>query len=176
MSYVTVSIVGSPHETRREAIDGLVRGVGGSATWRTSLAAGRTYALLDLPVAFDALGLAPEPGEVVYETAIIAWAVFPTVAEALPALHDALGGAGRPAGVLACLPCERGVIVEWDPARSLIELIANVVDVELRRFRSGRTAELLSALPADVTARIAAAGLQTPGISADRVLDLLIER
>ena len=55
-------------------------------------------------------------------------------------------------------------------------VVLGVVDVELRRFHSGRTAELLTPLPAEWTAKIAAEGLQAPEIARDRVLEDLIER
>jgi hypothetical protein len=98
------------------------------------------------------------------------------VPEALPYLHDALGGEGRPAGVLAVRPCNEGLIVEWDPRISGARIVSGVIDVELRRFASGRRTELLSPLPPPVLATIASDSLQTPELSADRVLELLIDR
>ena len=110
-----------------------------------------------------------------YEAAVIAWAVFPTVPEALPSLYAALGGPGRPVGVLACRPCPQGAIIEWDPDSGGIEIIMRLVDVELRRFCSGRRAELLSPLTPRLSAKIAASGMSAPEIAADRILELLID-
>jgi len=143
--------------------------------WRINPSAGRSYALLELPNGLDLREISIAPGEVAYETAIIAWAVFPTVPEALPQLCAALGGAGRPRGVLACRPCPQGAIVEWDPDVGNIEIVMKVVDVELRRFCSGRRVELLSPLTAALSAKIAASGLNAPEIAPDRILELLID-
>jgi hypothetical protein len=111
----------------------------------------------------------------VYETAIIAMAVSPAVPQALPRLYEALGGAGRPAGVLSCRTSAGSVVVEWDPGVSGVDVVMGLIDVELRRFASGRTAEVLAPLPASVIANIAARGLQAPQIQPDRVLELLVD-
>jgi hypothetical protein len=175
VGYLTISDTGNPDVSRRAAIEAVVRAAGGRAMWRINPSAGRWYALLELPDSFDLREIAIAPGEVVYETAVIAWAVFPTVAEALPQLYEALGGAGRPRGVLACRPCPHGAIVEWDPDSGSFEIVMKVVDVELRRFGSGRRAELLSPMTPVVSAKIAASSLKAPEIAADRILELLID-
>jgi hypothetical protein len=112
----------------------------------------------------------------VYDGTVIALAVFPEVTEALPKLLGALGGTGRPAGVLACRPCRGGVVVEWDPARTRTSLVLGLIDVELQRFHSGRVSELLSPLTADVAAKLAAEGLLAPEIEPHRILELRIDR
>ncbi len=175
VSYLTISVAGKPEASRQEEIEGVVRARGGRVTWRVNPSVARSYALLDLPEAFDENELPAAAGEVVYGGIVIAWAVFPTVLEALPYLYDALGGPGRPAGVLACFPCENGVIVEWDPQVSRIEILLRLIDVELRRFNSGRTAQLLSPPEPVVLARIAASGLQAPEIGERRILEVLID-
>jgi hypothetical protein len=176
VGYFTMSFAEIPDGSRRDAIDAVVRAHGGRATWRINPSAGRSYALLEVPSGFDRTQIPQAPGEIAYDTAVIAWAVFPTVPEALPHLCDALGGAGRPAGVLACQPCPGGAIVEWDPGLCGVEIVTKLIDVELRRFRSGRRAELLSPLPPFAVAKIAAQGLRAPEIATDRILELLIER
>ncbi|MGC1381994.1 MAG: hypothetical protein WA814_13345 [Candidatus Baltobacteraceae bacterium] len=176
MAYFTLSIDGSPDDARRGALDELVRGRGGVIEWRANVAAGRSYALLELPDLRDLEAIRETAGGRVYETAIIALAVFPTVPEALPAVLDALGGAGRPAGVVACYRCAGGAIVEWDLDRSPAEVILGLIDVELGRFRSGRTAELLAPLPAATIAAVAAQGLAAPQIIPDRILEVQIAR
>ena len=173
--YLTISIAGNPDDSRRDAIEGIVRARNGRVMWRFNPSAGRSYALLEFPHGVDLPELSIEPTEVAYETAVIAWAVFPTVPEALPSLYAALGGPGRPAGVLACRPCPQGAIVEWDPDSGGIEIIMKVVDVELRRFCSGRRAQLLSPLTPRLSAKIAASGMSVPEIAVDRILELLID-
>ena len=173
--YRTISIAGSPDDSRRDAIEGIARARNGRAMWRLNPSAGRSYALLELPNGTDLPELSIAPTEVAYETAVIAWAVFPAVPEALPSLYAALGGPGRPVGVLACRPCPQGAIVEWDPDSGGIEIIMKVVDVELRRFCSGRRAQLLSPLTPGLSAKIAASGMSAPEIGVDRILELLID-
>jgi hypothetical protein len=173
--YLTISVAGNPDDSRRDAIEVIARARNGRAMWRFTPSAGRSYALLELPDGVDLSEISIAPTEVAYEAAVIAWAVFPTVPEALPRLYDALGGPGRPAGVLACRPCPQGAIIEWDPDSGGIEIIMKLVDVELRRFGSGRRAELLSPLTPGLSAKIAASGMSAPEIAEDRILELLID-
>jgi len=166
---------GLVENARRASIDEAVRRLGGSAIWRVSERAGRTYASIELPDTSDGAVLREGAGSTVYDKPVIALAVFPAVPEALPALRDALDGPGRPAGILACRPCEGGAIVEWDPEITGAELVLNLIDVELRRFASGRRSELLAPLPPALAASIAARGLQTPQITPERILELRID-
>ena len=176
VAYFTMSVPGTPDDSDREAIEVLARSNGGCVTWQINPVAGRSYALLELPGDFDQAQLSRLPGATVYDAAIIALAVFPTVPEALPHLCEALGGDGRPAGVRACRVAGDAAIVEWDPGRCGVAIVTKLVDVELRRFQSGRRTELLSPLPPSVVAKIASEGLQAPEIATDRILELLIER
>lgn len=172
VAYVTLSIEGSLDDAKRSSIGDAVRRAGGTATWRSSATAGRSYALLEFPDRYDAAEIAAASGGTVYERPVIAVALFPEVAEALPSLLEALGGRGRPAGVLACSACPGGAIVEWDPSVTGAQLIVAIVDLELARFRSGRVTELLSPLPPALVAAVAAGGLQAPQIDLRRVLRL----
>jgi hypothetical protein len=174
--YLTLSFDKDVDGERRAAIDSAVRAVGGSAVWRAREPAGRSYALLELPDGTNADAVRAASGATVYDGAIIALAVFPVVTEALPKLLDALGGPGRPAGVLACRPCQGGVIVEWDPSRTGASLVLGLVDVELQRFGGGRVSEVLSPLPPNLAAKLAAEGLAAPEIEPNRILELRIDR
>ena len=174
--YSTLSIDGVLEPRRRAEIDDAVVRAGGAAVWRTSEPARRTYALLELPDGFDHAAIRAASEGMVYDKAVIALALFPTVSEALPPLLEALGGPGRPAGVLACRPFPGGAVVEWDPDLTQAAVILGVVDVELRRFGSTRVAELLSPLPPSVVAQLAATGLRAPQIEPQRILDLRINR
>jgi hypothetical protein len=175
VAYLTLCVEGTPDDERREAIDAVVRRQGGRATWRMHPDLGLSYALLDLPDSHDAQAIRTAGGGVVYETAIIAMAVSPAVPQALPRLYEALAGAGRPAGILASRTCGGSVVVEWDPGISGVDVVMGLIDVELRRFASGRTAEVLAPLPASVVTRIAAQGLQAPQIQPNRILELLVD-
>lgn len=175
MVYLTLR-VDAVGDAARDPLEALVARRRGRAIWRTSTATGRSYALLELPEPPDVVEIAAATDGKVYETPIIALALFPEVQEALPSLLDALDGAGRPAAILSCEPCASGVIVEWDPRLASASVVLGLVDLELRRFNSGRTAELLSPLPAAWIARIAADGLQAPQVAVDRVLEVLMDQ
>lgn len=175
VTYHTIKAEGMLEEARRAPIDEAVRARGGDSRWRASVRTARTYGLLDLPPDFGFDGEAFE-GIVVFDAPVIALAVFPAVGEALPYLRDALGGPGRPAGVCACDARADGLVVEWDFERTPATVVMGIVDVELRRFHSGRTAELLTPLPPAWTAKIAGDALRTPEVREDRVLEELIRR
>lgn len=175
VAYITLSIAGTPDERHREAIDEAVRLQGGRATWRAHPGIGRTYALLESTEPFDTRTIRAVSGAQAYETAVIALAVSPAVPQALPVLQEALAGRGRPAGILAWHPFPGGVVIEWDPDISRAELVLGLIDAELRRFASGRTAEVLAPLPKSALAKIASEGLQSPEIRLDRVLEALVD-
>jgi hypothetical protein len=176
VSFQTLSFGRAPSAAERTRIDDVARTSGGRVTWRSSERAQRTYALVE-SVEPAELGDALDAVQATrYQGAIIAVAVFPAAPEALPALLDAFGGAGRPAAVLACMPCPGGVTIEWAAARSSPALIGSLADVELRRYGAGRSMELLAPLPLELAASIAAQGLHAPEISAERVLEVLVER
>lgn len=174
--YLTLSVDGTLDERRRSAVEGIVARDGGTAVWRTSEKANRSYALFELPQGRNGEDIRAASGGTVYDGPVIALAVFPLVPQALPPLMDALGGPGRPAGVLECRPCAGGVIVEWDPNVTNARVVIGIVDVELRRFSSGRTAEVISPLPPALAAKIAASGLSAPEITPQRILEMWIDR
>jgi hypothetical protein len=177
--WATAKADGVVSESQRAVADVALRDVGVSAQWRASERAQRTYALLrcdgdGMPEAVRAVlaGCAA----VAYDVPVIALAVYPSVAEALPRLIEAFSGAGRPAGMRACDPCGGGIALEWDLTVTPASLVMDLADAELARFRSGRTNELLTPLPPDWIARIAADGLRTPEIAPERTLETLLER
>ncbi|HEY6449509.1 MAG TPA: hypothetical protein VIX60_02385 [Candidatus Cybelea sp.] len=176
VAYLTLSIEDDLDGARRAAIDDAVLREGGKAVWRTSEAAACSYALVELPDGYDSAALRALSGATAYDTVVIALAVFPAVAQAIPALLDALGGRGRAAGVLRCRACTGGVLVEWDPDVTDARVIIGLIDLELERFGSGRVAELLSPLPDALIAKVAASGLEAPQITQERILELRIDR
>ena len=161
---------------RRAAIDGIAARHAGVVTWRASERCGREYGLVEGVGTQAVAEIEAAARATVYPKPIIAVAIYPGASEALPVLEDALGGTGRPAGVLACERVQAGLVVEWDPSVSQPAVISALIDLELRRFGGARTIELLSPLTADLAARIAAKGLQTPEIGPDRVLETLVQR
>jgi hypothetical protein len=178
--WATAKADGIVSESQRAVADAALRDLDWRARWRVSQRAQRTYALLggDDEVTADRLQAAVANCQaVVYGTPIIGLAVYPSVAEALPHLLEAFSGTGRPAGVRSCRSCAGGgAALEWDLTLTPAALVLDLIDTELARFRSGRVNELLTPLPPEWTARIAAEGLRTPDISPERTLETLLER
>lgn len=179
--WATAKAPGILGASQRAAFDAAVGSAGGSNRWRESQRADRSYALMQFPAASEVppkvFSAAAGSGLVAYDVPVIAIAVFPSVGEALPWLVEALGGPGAPAGVTSCEPCAGdGLAIEWDLDVTSAAAVLQLVDVELARFASGRTAELLSPLPPEWIARIAADGLKAPEISPERTLETLVQR
>jgi hypothetical protein len=110
-----------------------------------------------------------------YDETIIALAIEPTSADALPFLNEALGGAGAPAGVRSCRRLAEALIVEIAPYVTRPALVLQIADVELRRFGGGRRTRLLTPLSLRTAAALAADALQAPEIAADRILEALLQ-
>lgn len=111
-----------------------------------------------------------------YEPAIIALAIEPQTADALPGLFEALGGVGAPAGMVSCEVRAGAAILEFTPSVSPWQLIRCLVDAELRRFGGGaRTTTLLSPLTLQMQTQIAADGLECADMLPDRVLEALLD-
>jgi hypothetical protein len=176
MPYVTLRFERAMNAAELAAVERVVRARGATIVLRSSARCARTYGLLDAVHGTTVDAIRTATSATAYDGAIIALAVYPVPVEALPALLNALGGSGRPAGVLECALCGDGVVVEWDPERASAELIRTLVDVELRRFGATRTAELLSPLPEAVVARICAEGLSAPEVTPERILETLVDK
>jgi hypothetical protein len=77
--------------------------------------------------------------------------------------------------VLTCESAQGAAIVEWDLDVTAYDVVLRLVDIELDRFRARRVSALLSPLPLAWWARIAAAGLHSPDITVQRVLEEQLE-
>jgi hypothetical protein len=77
--------------------------------------------------------------------------------------------------VLACEPIGGTAIVEWDLDATPFDVVLGLVDIEIDRFRARRVNALLSPLPLEWWTRIAATGLRSPDITAQRVLEEQLE-
>lgn len=135
----------------------------------------RTYALVEGPQAVDPAEVAARlPDARWYDAAIIALAIEPLPADALPFLARALGGPGAPAGVCECTTLGSQLILEFRPDVTHADLIIRIIDVELRRFGGARRTQLLAPLSMATAAGIAAQRLQAPEIASDRILEPLL--
>jgi hypothetical protein len=161
-----------PTDDARSSLADFARRNGATVSSRDDAELDRTYALIEGASAgsFEGRG-----GATVFETPVIALAIRPNVAEALPAIQDALGGPGRPSGVVSCELAAGAIVIEWNLERTPADVVLAAVDVELARFGAARVSELLTPLPLAWWTSIASAGLSAPEIAPDRVLEALIE-
>ncbi|MGZ3498783.1 MAG: hypothetical protein ACXWNK_09330 [Vulcanimicrobiaceae bacterium] len=164
-------------DEQRISVAAALRGAGASVRFGPPNAFARTYALVEAgdEIVPETVERCTAHGRL-YDEAIIAVAIEPMPADALLALEDALGGGGRPAGITACDRAGSALIVELRPTVMPFALLAASIEVELRRFGGYRTTQLLSPLPVEVTAAIAADGLQAAEIAPDRILETLLAR
>ncbi|HEY8296736.1 MAG TPA: hypothetical protein VIG32_01765 [Candidatus Baltobacteraceae bacterium] len=164
-------------EQNRTGLAAALREAGAAIVFGPSSSLPRTYALLEAGDDIDPDALIERiPGGRLYDEAIIALAIEPSPVDALRACESALGGRGRPAGIAGCDRFESTLVLEVRPSVTPFALVSTILDIELRRTGGTRRTQLLSPLPLNVTARIAADGLQAPEIAADRVLEALLAR
>ncbi len=157
---------------RRAAIDAGIALRGGIARWLVSPDVDRAYALVEFPG--DETPTIETDASFTESAPIIALAVYPAVAEALPSLIEVLDGPGRPSGVIGCRASGGAAVLEWDLDRTPATLVLDLIDTELDRFNSGRRTELLTPLTETWLAKIAADGLQCPEIAPDRIIETLV--
>lgn len=110
-----------------------------------------------------------------FDEAVIALAIEPIPADALPFCARALGGPGAPAAAIRCDLREPFLLVEWAASRAPVSLLRALLAVELRRFGGAAPARLLAPLADPVAAAIAADGLRAPEIGEGRILERLLE-
>ena len=177
MPAFTVRYRPSPSGDIRMPLEDFARREGAQLSWQHANANDRTYALVE-GTSREKLGTTPlgaGSGATVFDTPVIALAIRPNVAEALPAIEQALAGPGRPAGVLGVEREDDRLIIEWNLDVTPAHVMLGLVDVELARFHAARVTELLTPLPLDWWTAIARSGLQAPEIAPERVLEALIE-
>lgn len=155
------------------ALEDRARRDGFRVTWRHHAELDRTYALVE-GIAPNAFADAPA-GAIAFDTPIIALALRPNVAEALPELESALGGSGAPAGMRGCERQGERLIIEWDHETTATAVVLALAGVELARLHATSVNELLSPVPLAWWTEIAGAGLQTSDIAPNRVLEALLE-
>ncbi len=144
-------------------------------SWKPWPPAGRTYARIayggDRPRVED---LASPPPSAVDDPALLVLAIEPADPRACPRLAAALGGDGRPAGVVSAEEVEAAVLVEFDPRLTPLSLVVDVIDAELAHAPGRRIVPLI-ALDDDVLAEFAAATLAEPAIDRTRILETYLE-
>ena len=176
MSMFSVRVAADDADTDRAAVERVARKFNAEITWFHALTFGRLYARIEgdapgLGSALHALQCA-----VVVDSELIALAVTPSTPEALPLLEDALGGPGRPSGVVGCDRVDDAVIVEWNPERTSAATILAIIDSELARLHASRHNSLISPLSLAALARVASEGLAASEIVPERILEVQLER
>lgn len=149
----------------RDAMETSARNAGGTLTFGEE-GSQRNYALvsgaprlhLDAKKAYDGI--------------VIALSIEPTPADALPDLARACAGPGAPSGILACNIVENAVVLEVEA--HAVAVTSAMIGVEMRRLGGSRRTRMLTPLPLEAAAAIAASGTSSPNISPERVLEKLI--
>ncbi len=176
-SFQTLRLDAELDEPTTIALDRASEAAGGSVRTRFSHRFGRSYAAIESarPVPTDSL-LHAVPSATLFDDAVIAIAIEPTPTDALPSLATALGGRGGPGGVRSAERIGDALIVEFSAIQNPARFVLDIVDVELRRYSGHRRVELLTPVPAEWLARMAAEGLSAPEIDETRILESLLGR
>lgn len=134
---------------------------------------GRTYVLAQGGDGTDPAEVAARVDAQWFDDVIVALAIELRPADALPHVQKVFAGSGAPAGV-AGVECAGETLILECSAQTSPSLLYAALDAELARWNGTRSARLLSPLPGEVVAAIAASGLQAPELTQDRVLDTLL--
>lgn len=138
---------------------------------------GRTYALVRSNDEIDAAALQAASGAVVFDGSVIAIAIEPSQADALPLLERALREPAGMPGIRSVDVLDGSAVIELDTNVTPVHRVFAVVDVELARFGAPlRRTRVLAPMSANVMASVAAGGLACPEITPDRILESLLER
>ncbi len=165
-----------PNDAVRSRVSAACAGHGIRVRFGTHAAAARTYALLEASTDLDSAGLERVlPDARWYAESIIALAIEPAPADALPRLQAALGGPGAPVNVLDCDATSSELLVEIRASVTAAALVLRVIDVELLRWHGRRRTALMAPLTPELAALIAGTAMQAPEISRDRILETLLE-
>ncbi|MBC5798573.1 MAG: hypothetical protein GIW94_01125 [Candidatus Eremiobacteraeota bacterium] len=153
----------------RESATRTLRSFGAAATsWRTTAA--RTYAGLEVDDRADLDALRERlPSARLDEPPLRVLRICPSHGHALPRLGDALGGMGRPSGIVDLVPDGDALVVEFD-TRTAPSLVVALVDVELAAA-PGRTIEPLVPLDDATLAEFAGDVLGIAALDATRIIE-----
>ncbi len=159
--------------SERAAATRTLRSAGATATsWNE--AAGRTYALVALaaPEACER-ARAAFAGAHVSAPPVVVLRVTPDLPRRLPALAEAFGGSGRPAGVVASATEADALVVEVDVRTTSLATVVALVDVETGA--RARRIEPILPLDDDTLAAFAGSVLGEPSLDAARIIEPYVE-
>jgi hypothetical protein len=136
----------------------------------------RTYGLLAVPPECDAAALlrALHAHVRLNDPALVVLEVIPDRLRCLAALQHALGGAGRPVGIVDVVRTDNSLLLELDAACTPLSLVVDTIDVELEQAPGRRVVFLLP--PDDaVLAGFARDLLNDPALDASRLIETYVE-
>jgi hypothetical protein len=159
-------------ESERDALASLLLSLGAAPTfWAPAPPVARTYVRCEVET---------EPGDASTRLAAAGAAridlpplavleIAPAGGAGLARLAAALGGPGRPGGIISCERTAATLLIELDTARSSLDLAVALIDAEL----GGRERRIVPLLPLEdeVLARFAAARLGAPSFGANRIIE-----
>jgi hypothetical protein len=174
---VSVRIEGTFEERQQEAVSRAVTSLGGRAvSWHSCAELHRTYALFSLPDGYDASAFAAAAGaQRIDDPALVVLEIIPEEPRRAEALARALGGAGRPAGIVDAVRTHRGIVIELDAERTPLRFVIDVVDTELE-FAPGRRIVPLLAFDDAVLTAAARDLLGDPAIDVSRLIETYSEQ
>jgi hypothetical protein len=147
---------------------------GAKATSWAVARCGRSYALARLAPDCDLAAVGKTVGARIDEPPLLVLDVLPRDAERVAALAEALGGAGRPSGVIDAKTSGDALTVELDEATTSLRLLVDVVDAELERSPGRRIIPLFPLSDATL-AGFTAATLRAPEIEVSRLIETYID-
>jgi hypothetical protein len=159
-------------ESERDALASLLLSLGAAPTfWATAPSVARTYVRCEVEA---------EPGDAAARLAaadavridlppLAVLEISPAGGAGLAALAAALGGRGRPVGVVSCERTPTTLVIELDTGHGALDLAVAAIDAEL----GGTERRIVPILPLEdeVLARFAAVRLGSPAFGADRIIE-----
>lgn len=142
--------------------------------WKSVAPFPLTFAQAILRAGADPRAAERETGARICEPPAVVLAIAPQRPKTIPALAEALGGKGAPAGVTACAASGAALLLELDAGVTPLDFVVKLIDVELR-YAPGRSIVALFDLPDDVLAAFAAATLECPDLDASRLIETYTE-
>lgn len=101
--------------------------------------------------------------------------ITPDAARALPVLERALGGVGRPAGIIDACCVDGALVIECDTRRTSLATLVALVDTELATA-PGRTIEPLVGLDDETLVAFARTALCEPELDTERLIETHLVR
>ncbi len=172
--YASVRYGGALDASEREAFTRTLRCGGASPiSWNATAAA--SYAGIQLEASCDVAALrAALPTFRIDAPPLVVLRVKPSHPRMLDRLSHALGGDGRPAGIVGAAHDGDALIVEIEPRRTALALVVALIDVELRGAPA-RTIEPLVPLDDATLAAFVGDVLAVPELDTTRIIETHVE-